>query len=129
MEKIKVQSVDEYIKIFPPDVQKILQQVRRVIKETAPDAEEAISYGMPGYKLNGSLVYFAAYKNHIGFYAIPTGHEKFKKELSAYKGGKGSVQFPLDKPVPFSLIEKIVKFRLKENLKKKERTEKGIAGN
>jgi len=114
--KSKSKNVDEYIKAFPEDVQKILEQVRAIIKEKAPEAVETISYGMPGYKTHGRpLVYFAGYEKHLGFYATPTGHEKFKTELSKYKQGKGSVQFPLDKPIPFDLIAKIVEFRLKEN--------------
>lgn len=111
-------GVDEYIATFPPEVQEILEKVRATIKGAAPGAVECIAYAMPAYKLNGPLVYFAGYKNHIGFYATPTGHEAFKKELSKYKEGKGSVQFPLDEPMPFKLIEKIVRFRVKENMAK-----------
>lgn len=111
-------GVDEYIAAFPPEVQEILEKVRATIKGAAPGAVECIAYAMPAYKLNGPLVYFAGYKNHIGFYATPTGHEAFKKELSKYKEGKGSVQFPLDEPMPFKLIEKIVRFRVKENMAK-----------
>ncbi len=111
-------GVDEYIAAFPPEVQEILEKVRATIKGAAPDALECIAYAMPAYKLNGPLVYFAGYKNHIGFYATPTGHEAFKKELSKYKEGKGSVQFPLDEPMPFKLIEKIMRFRVKENMAK-----------
>lgn len=118
--KIKFKTVDEYINTFPEDVQNILNQVRISIKAAAPDAEETIGYNMPAYKYNGPLVYFAAYKNHIGFYAAPTGHSKFKKELSVYKSGKGSVQFPIDKPMPLNLIKKIVKFRVNENSMKKK---------
>lgn len=114
----KPSTVDEYISSFPQDVQDVLQQVRAVIRKAAPTAEETIAYAMPAYKLNGPLVYFAGYKGHIGFYATPTGHEAFKKELSKYKEGKGSVQFPLSEPMPSKLIEKIVKFRVKENLAK-----------
>lgn len=110
-------NIDEYIAGFPPDVQKILQKIRTTIQKAAPDAEETISYKMPTFKLNGNLVYFAGFKNHIGFYPIPTGIKKFEKELSVYKQGRGSVQFPLDKPIPYDLIAKIVKFRVKENLK------------
>ena len=109
-------TIDEYIAGFPPDVQKILEKIRTTIKKAAPDAEETISYQMPAFTLNGNLVYFAGFKNHIGFYPVPTGIEKFKKELSVYKQGKGSVQFPLDKPIPYGLISKIVRFRVKENL-------------
>jgi uncharacterized protein YdhG (YjbR/CyaY superfamily) len=111
-------NVDEYIAAFPKEVQQLLQQMRATIKAAAPKAEELISYGMPGYKYHGVLVYFAAFKNHIGFYAIPAGHKVFEKELSKYKQGKGSVQFPVTKPLPLSLIIKIVKFRAKENLNK-----------
>ena len=111
-------DIDEYIAGFPKDIREILEKIRATIRKAAPEAEEAISYGMPAFKLNGYLVYFAAYKKHIGFYPVPTGIEAFKKELSAYKGAKGSVQFPLDKPMPLDLISKIVKFRVKENLEK-----------
>ena len=118
MEKAK--NVGEYIAGFPPDVREILETIRTTIKTAAPDAEESISYGMPAYKLNGPLVYFAAYKNHIGFYATPTGHAAFSEELSKYKQGKGSVQFPLDEPAPLDLISRIVQFRAEENLKKRK---------
>jgi uncharacterized protein YdhG (YjbR/CyaY superfamily) len=113
-------SIDEYIATFPEEIQKILEEIRATIKAAAPDAEEKISYQMPTFALKGNLVHFAAFKNHIGFYPVPTGIEKFKKELSVYEGAKGSVQFPLDKPIPYELISKIVKFRVKENLKKAE---------
>ena len=109
-------SIDEYIATFPEDIQKILKKIRATIKAAAPDAEEKISYQMPTFALKGNLVHFAAFKNHIGFYPVPTGIEKFKKELSVYEGAKGSVKFPLDKPIPYTLISKIVKFRVKENL-------------
>jgi len=113
-------TIDEYIKIFPQDVQSILERMRQTIRKAAPEAVEAISYQMPTFKLNGkSLVYFAAYKHHIGFYPVPSGIKAFKKELSQYKTGKGSVQFPIDKPVPHDLVKKIVIFRVKENMKKK----------
>ncbi len=118
------QTIDEYIAGFPKDVQEKLQQVRRTIREAAPDAQEKISYKMPTFTLKGNLVYFAAFKNHIGFYPIPSGIEEFKEELSAYEQGKGSVQFPLDKPIPFDLISRIVKFRVKENLAKAEAKKK-----
>ena len=111
-------TIDEYIATFPKDVQTILQKIRATIRKAAPQAEEAISYQMPTFKLNGNLVHFAAFKSHIGFYPVPSGIEKFKKELSAYKGAKGSVQFPLDQPIPYGLIGRIVKFRVKENLEK-----------
>lgn len=112
------QSVNQYIKTFPDDVQMILQKVRQIIKKAAPDAEEVINYGIPTYKLNGNLVHFAGYKKHIGFYPTPPAIIHFKKELSAYNQAKGSVQFPLDKPVPYKLIEKIVRFRVEEITKK-----------
>jgi len=115
-------TIDEYIKIFPQDVQSILERMRQTIRKAAPEAVEAISYQMPAFKLNGkSLVYFAGYKNHVGFYPVPSGIKAFKKELSQYKTGKGSVQFPIDKPVPHDLVKKIVIFRVKENMKKKNR--------
>jgi len=117
----KIKNTDDYIKSFPKDVRQRLDQIRAIIKHTAPDVDEAISYGMPAYKLNGKpLIYFGAFKNHIGFYATPSGHSEFAKELSKYKKGKGSVQFPLDKPFPIGLITKIVKFRTKENLQKQK---------
>ncbi len=109
-------TIDEYIAGFPPDVQEILQKIRTTIRQAAPKAQETISYRMPTFKLNGNLVYFAGFKNHIGFYPIPSGMNKFKQELSAYPQGKGSVQFPLDKPIPYRLISQIVKFRARENL-------------
>jgi len=109
-------TVDDYIASFPKDLQVLLNNIRKTILEKAPQAIESISYGMPAYKTNGKpLVYFAAFKNHIGFYATPNGHSKFAKELSIYKSGKGSVQFPLDKPIPFDLIGRIVEFKIKEN--------------
>ena len=112
-------TIDEYIKTFPDDVQSILEKMRQTIKEAAPEAVEVISYQMPAFKLNGrDLVYFAAWKDHIGFYPIPSGIEAFKKELSSYKQGKGSVQFPIDKPIPYDLVKKIVKYRVTENLEK-----------
>ncbi len=115
----KFTTVDEYILAQEKAVQAILNKIRSVIKKAAPTAIESISYGMPAYKTYGKpLVYFAAFKNHIGFYATPTGHTKFKKELSIYKQGKGSVQFPLDNNIPYELIERIVVFRFKENEEK-----------
>ena len=108
-------EVEIYIKSFPEEVQEKLLEIRKIIFSAAPEAKEKISYGMPGFFLNSKpLVYFAAYKNHIGFYATPNGHEKFAKELSVYKQGKGSVQFPLNKEIPLDLIRRIVEFR-KEN--------------
>ncbi|MGN6265707.1 MAG: iron chaperone [Ginsengibacter sp.] len=112
-------SIDDYISGFPVEVQYLLQQVRLKIKELAPHAEEAISYGIPTFKLNGNLVHFAAFKNHIGLYPTPSGLEEFEKELSPYKQGKGSVQFPLDKPLPLDLIGKIVAYRVRKNTEKK----------
>lgn len=114
-EKKIISSIDDYIFTFPEDVQKLLQALRTVIKEVAPDATEKISYQMPTFELYGNLVHFAAYKNHIGFYPTPSGIEKFKNELAMYKGAKGSVQFPIDEPMPYELIRKIVKFRVLEN--------------
>lgn len=111
-----MKGINEYIGNFPAEIQSILQNIRKIIKETAPEAEEKIAYGMPGYKTYGKpLVYFSGYKNHIGFYATPTGHKEFEKELSQFKQGKGSVQFPLNKPIPYDLIKRIVEFRVKEN--------------
>ncbi|PAM94831.1 hypothetical protein B4N84_10280 [Flavobacterium sp. IR1] len=121
METKKPKNIDEYIGGFPNDVQEILETVRATIQEAAPDAKEKISYSMPAFEQNGIVVYFAAFKNHIGLYALPTGHEAFKEELSSYKSGKGSVQFPLNLPMPYDLITKIVKFRVKENLEKSKK--------
>lgn len=109
-------TVDEYIGNFPEQVAKRLETLRKIIREEAPGAVEGISYGMPGYKANGKpLVYFAAFKNHIGLYATPTGHAAFSEDLSKYRHGKGSVQFPLDMPLPEDLIRRIVRFRAAEN--------------
>lgn len=114
-----INTIDEYIGSFPDDIQIILEKIRQTIKEAAPDAEEAISYAIPMFKLNGkNLVHFAAFKNHIGFYATPTGHKAFVKELLVYKQGRGSVQFPIDKPIPLNLITQIIKYRVKENEQK-----------
>ena len=129
MEGTKKSTIDEYIAAFPIDIQKKLQQIRATIKKAAPEAEETISYAIPTFKLHGNLVHFAAFKNHIGFYPTPRGIEAFKKELSAYEGGKGTIQFPLDKALPLSLIGKIVKFRVRHNRergKKKGNRDKGI---
>ncbi|HMQ69618.1 MAG TPA: DUF1801 domain-containing protein [Ignavibacteria bacterium] len=114
MKNLKPKNIDEYIKSFPKDIQSILRQIRDAIKKTAPAAEETISYNMPAFKMKKVLVYFAAYKNHIGFYALPSGNKAFQKELSKYKTGKGSIQFPLKEKIPFGLIKKIVEFRIKE---------------
>jgi uncharacterized protein YdhG (YjbR/CyaY superfamily) len=108
-------TIDEYIAGFPSPVQKILQRIRRTIRQAAPDAEEAIKYQMPTFVLHGNLVHFAAHQNHIGLYPTPSATARFQKELSPYKSGKGSIQFPLDEPIPYDLISKIVKFRVKEN--------------
>ena len=109
-------TIDEYIETFPKDVQGIRQRIRKTIRNAAPEAVETISYQMPTFKLNGKgLVYFAAYEKHIGFYPIPSGMKAFERELSPYKQGKGSVQFPIDKPIPYGLVRKIVVFRAKEN--------------
>lgn len=118
MKKNNPTTIDEYIADFPKDIQKLLEQVRTTIKKAAPDAKEKIGYGIPTFTLNGNLVHFGGYQNHIGFYATPNGHEAFKKELSVYKQGKGSVQFPIDEPLPLDLISRIVKFRVKQNLEK-----------
>ena len=112
-------NIDEYIAGFPNNVREILEQIRMTIREAAPDAEETISYQIPTFTLKGKyLIYFAAYKKHIGLYPAPRGVEKFKKELSLYEGGKGTVRFPLDKPIPFGLLKRIVKFRVQQNLER-----------
>ena len=110
-------NIDEYIRQFPPETQLVLNELRQLISEAAPQAQEKISYQMPTFYLKGKLVHFAAYKNHIGFYPAPSGIAAFQKELSTYKGAKGSVQFPLNKPLPLDLIREIVEFRVNENLK------------
>ena len=111
-------TIDDYIAGFPPEVQAILEKLRATVRKAAPDAEEAIKYRLPTFVLGGNLVHFGAFKKHIGFYATPTGNKKFRKELSAYQGAKGSVQFPLDKPLPYRLVTQMVKFRVKENLER-----------
>jgi uncharacterized protein YdhG (YjbR/CyaY superfamily) len=113
-------NIDEYIARFPDDVQEILEKIRRAIRKAAPDAEETIKYQMPTFTLKGNLVFFAAFKKHIGFYPRAKGNAKFKKEMSIYEGTKGSYRFPLDKPIPFHLIGKIVKLRVKENSERAE---------
>ena len=127
--KTPTNVMDAYIANAPKDIQVILEKVRATIRKAAPKAEETINYGIPTFTLEGNLVHFAGFKNHIGFYPTPSGIEKFKKELSAYEGAKGSVKFPLDKPIPYALISKIVKFRVKENLEradaKKTKSPKG----
>jgi uncharacterized protein YdhG (YjbR/CyaY superfamily) len=116
--KKAVGEIDKYIASYPIEVQKRLSQIRDTIIKAAPDAEEVISYQMPAYKYHGMLAWFAGHKNHIGFYPGASGIENFRKEISVYKWAKGSVQFPLDKPLPLSLITKIIKFKVKENLEK-----------
>lgn len=111
-------NIDRYISDFPANTKVILEQLRDTIRKIVPEAEESINYGIPTFKLNGNLVHFAAFKNHIGFYPAPSGISAFKKELSVYKTAKGSVQFPIDKPLPLEIITEIVKFRVKENLEK-----------
>jgi len=115
MEATKFKTVQEYFSAQPAAVKTILQQMRSTIKEAAPGAEEVISYNMPAFKLDGMLVWYAAFKNHIGFYPRPSGLEAFKKEISVYKSSKGAVQFPMDQPLPLALVTKIVKYRVKEN--------------
>jgi uncharacterized protein YdhG (YjbR/CyaY superfamily) len=116
----QVQNIDEYIASFSDEVQKILQEIRELIKKLAPEAEETISYQMPTFTLKGVLVHFAAFKNHIGLYALPSGNTAFQNELLAYKTGKGSIQFPLNQAIPYELIAQIVQFRVQENLEKFE---------
>jgi len=113
-------SVDEYIAACPKDIQVMLKELRATIKAAAPDAEEKISYQIPTFYLKGNLVHFGAFKDHIGFFPTPSGIEAFKTELSVYKGAKGTVQFPIDRPLPLKLVDKIVKFRVAENLKRAE---------
>ncbi len=108
-------SIDDYIAQQPVNTISILEKIRQTISDVVPDAEETISYQMPAYKYFGMLVYFACFKNHIGFYALPSGNAAFQKELASYKVGKGSIQFPLDQPIPYELIRKIVQFRVEEN--------------
>ena len=117
-DKLKPKNIDEYIATFPEDVQVMLAELRATIQATAPAAEEKISYQMPTFALNGNLVHFAAFKNHIGLYPAPTGMEAFQEELSVYKTGKGSVQFPIDQPLPLDLIRKIVQYRVAENVQR-----------
>lgn len=119
MKSVKPANVDTYISVFPEEVQKILEQVRLTVRMAAPGAEETISYGMPAFRYKGRIIiYFAGYKSHIGIYATPSGHAAFAKELSKYKQGRGSVQFPLDKPMPLNLIAQMVKFRVQQQAEK-----------
>ncbi len=117
MKSTKPNTIDEYIASFPKDIKLILETIRTTIQKTVPKAQEKIGYGMPSFRIYGKdLVYFAAFSNHIGVYALPSGNAAFKNELVNYKTGKGSIQFPLDQPIPYDLIVKIVKFREQENL-------------
>jgi uncharacterized protein YdhG (YjbR/CyaY superfamily) len=116
----RFQTVDEYISAFPEEVRDTLEQLRRTVREAAPEAIQTISYGIPTFRRHGNLVHFAAFRDHIGFYPTSGAMEAFKKELSGYKGGKGSVQFPKNQPLPLGLIRKIVKFRLKEDEERKK---------
>lgn len=118
--KADFKSIDEYIATFPEATQVLLQEMRATIKAAAPDAVEKISYQMPTFAQQGNVVHFAAFKNHIGFYPVPRGVEAFEQELSLYDGSKGTVRFPMDKPLPLALISRIVQFRVTENLKKAE---------
>jgi uncharacterized protein YdhG (YjbR/CyaY superfamily) len=119
--RTEFKTMDEYIESYPLEIQPILEKIRQTVKKAAPEAVETISYGMPSFKLNSKvLVYFAAFKHHIGFYPLPSGITAFAKELTPYPKGKGSIQFPLDKPVPYDLIEKMVQFRVRENHPKKK---------
>jgi uncharacterized protein YdhG (YjbR/CyaY superfamily) len=118
--KHKFSNVDQYIALQPEAVQEGLQKLRQTIRKAAPQAEELISYGMPGYRFHGMLVYFAAWKNHIGFYVMPDGIEAFKQQLGNYKTEKSAIQFPLDKPIPVKLVTEIVKYRMKDNLDKEQ---------
>lgn len=117
-------TTDEYISQFSPEIQEKLSNLRRVIKEAAPEAEEKISYGMPAFTLYGNLVYFAAFKNHIGFFPTPKGVEAFLDRLTEYKISKGTIQFPLNKPIPYELVSEIVKFRVDQNIKEAENKKK-----
>jgi uncharacterized protein YdhG (YjbR/CyaY superfamily) len=117
-------DIDEYIARFPTTVQESLEKVRMTIRKAAPNAEEAITYHIPTFTLKGNLIHFAAFKEHIGLYPAPRGNEQFKEELSAYEGGKGTVRFPLDKPIPFGLIRRIVKFRVQANLERADAASK-----
>ena len=122
--KAAVNNIDEYIETFPQHIQKLLNQMRTTIAKAAPKAEEAIKYAIPTFILNGNLVHFAAFKNHIGFYPAPAGIEAFKEEVAPYEAGKGSLQFPLDKPLPLGLVTKIVKYRVKQNMEKSKSKKK-----
>lgn len=116
--KTRFNSIDEYIATFPEQVRIVLQEMRAVIKAAAPDAQEKISYQMPTFFMNGNLVHFAAFKNHIGFYPAPSGIQAFARDLSQFKSSKGTLQFPIDKPIPHDLVRRIVQYRVDENNKK-----------
>jgi uncharacterized protein YdhG (YjbR/CyaY superfamily) len=124
IEQAAPKTIDEYIAGFPPDVQEALEKIRMTIREAAPGAEETISYRIPTFTLKGNLVHFGAFKEHIGFYPTSTGIERFKDELSAFEGARGTVRFPLDRPIPFDLISRIVEFRVRENLDRAEAKKK-----
>ncbi len=126
MTKFGTNEIDTYIAAFPQETQVMLEQLRATIKKAAPQAKEVLSYRMPAYKLNGILLYFAGYKNHIGFYPLASGIEAFKNELSGYKWAKGSVQFPLHQPLPLELITRIVTFRVNGNLQKRKIAKKNL---
>ena len=115
---MSIKTIDEYVAQFPKDIQVLLEKMRTIISKAAPKAEEAMAYGIPTFKLHGNLVHFGGYKSHIGFYPAPSGIEAFKKELAEYEGSKGTIRFPLDKPLPATLITQVVKFRVKKNLEK-----------
>lgn len=121
---LTAKDIDSFIADFPKETQKLLQQVRETIQKAAPEAQETINYGIPTFKLNGNLVHFSGYKHHIGFYPGAAGIKAFEKEISKYKNAKGSVQFPLDQPIPFDLITRITKFRVQQNIEKAEAKKK-----
>lgn len=121
-------TIDEYIAGFPPDVQEILQRIRQTIRQAAPEAQETITYQMPTFTLHGNLVHFGGFKHHIGFYPVPSGIEAFREELAPYIAGKGSARFPLDEPIPYDLISRIVAFRVTENLEKAQANKKRTRG-
>jgi uncharacterized protein YdhG (YjbR/CyaY superfamily) len=124
--RTQFKTIDEYINTFPEDVQRILNQLRQTIREAAPEAEETINYQIPTFTLNGNLVHFAAFENHIGFYPTPSGMEAFKEDLSGYKSAKGSVQFPISDPLPLPLIRRIVEYRVKENIERKRKKKPSV---
>lgn len=118
MKIAEAKTIDEYIAMYPKDIQKLLNEMRATIRKAAPNAEEAMKYALPTFVLNGNLVHFGAFKNHIGFYPAPSGIDEFKKELAKYEGSKGAIRFPIDKPLPLTLVGKIVKFRVTKNMEK-----------